>query len=188
MRWVIMCGNKAMLQSVIFASVCNGGLTLFVNVVGFLLYKNHDLYLFFFISIFFFMWSSIRFTPMERAGLNLKVPSTGSAHPILLQLLGGKLIIQIAVIPIARQSHVLSDSCHERHGASVLLDLSGLLLHMDLVSERQRDTLEKDRERERECVCERVCVCVSYPYCCGLSVGLQLPLLLTCSTVELTSL
>lgn len=133
-RWVIMCGNKAMLQSVIFASVCNGGLTLFVNVVGFLLYKNHDLYLFFFISIFFFMWSSIRFTPMERAGLNLKVPSTGSAHPILLQLLGGKLIIQIAVIPIARQSHVLSDSCHERHGASVLLDLSGLLLHMDLVS------------------------------------------------------
>lgn len=27
----------------------------------------------------------------------------------------------------------------------------------------------------------------SYLYCCGLSVGLQLPLLLTCSTVELTS-
>lgn len=33
-----------------------------------------------------------------------------------------------------------------------------------------------------------LCVCAeTYLYCWGLSVGLQLPLLLTCSTVELTS-
>lgn len=52
---------------------------------------------------------------------------------LLLQLLCGKLLLHVALV--TRHAQVLSDGCHEGHGSAVLLHLSGLLLHVDLVSE-----------------------------------------------------
>lgn len=56
----------------------------------------------------------------------------GLGQYILLQLLCGKLLLHVALV--AGHAQVLSDGCHEGHGSAVLLHLSRLLFHMDLVS------------------------------------------------------
>lgn len=70
--------------------------------------------------------------------LNMREGGTGLClHQafLLLQLLCGKLLLHVALV--TRHAQVLSDGCHEGHGSAVLLHLSGLLLHVDLVSETE---------------------------------------------------
>lgn len=61
--------------------------------------------------------------------------SSASTISLLLQLLCGKLLIHVTLV--TGHAQVLSDRCHEGHGSAILLHLSWLLLHMDLVSATQ---------------------------------------------------
>lgn len=54
---------------------------------------------------------------------------------VLLQLLSGKVLLQVALI--ARQRQAVCDAGQEGHWSTVLLQLSGLLLHMHWVAARQ---------------------------------------------------
>lgn len=51
---------------------------------------------------------------------------------VLLQLLGGKILLQVALV--ARQWEAVCDPGQEGHRPAVLLQLSGLLLHVNLVA------------------------------------------------------
>lgn len=51
---------------------------------------------------------------------------------VLLQLLGGQVLLQVALV--ARQRQAVCDAGQEGHGPTVLLHLGGLLLHVHLVA------------------------------------------------------
>lgn len=51
---------------------------------------------------------------------------------VLLQLLGREILLKVALI--ARQRQTVCDTCQMGYGPTVLLHLSGLLLHMHRVA------------------------------------------------------
>lgn len=134
-------GGEAELHSLVFASESNegrlnpvplpppsavlgGGLCIFVKTT-----KNN----LFFPSLFSLNVVCIFSSPHRRGGAP---PVFSLLRSVLLQLLGGKILLQVALV--ARQWEAVCDPGQEGHRPAVLLQLSGLLLHVNLVAAGER--------------------------------------------------
>lgn len=62
----------------------------------------------------------------------MSLPSGPSLGSVLLQLLGGEVLVKVTLV--ARQWQAVCDAGQEGYWPTVLLHLSGLLLHMHRVA------------------------------------------------------
>ena len=129
-----------MLHSLVFASERNGGLlTLFgvsqrrpwLLAFSYKRIKKKKKHSLFFFSLFSVKCTVAIFFPLHADG-GLISSRLSDSDSILLQLLRGEVLLQVALV--ARQWQAVCDAGQEGHWPTVLLQLSGLLLHMHLVA------------------------------------------------------